>query len=333
MHRVLRFPRPDLAAGRHPGMRATAGPFAWLALGCALLLLTGCPLFGGKDGNEGAAAGKRNNSAFEVTLQGEGVSETGPLAYRVDLVTTAGPGQPLELSATLDGKPLALAQPPTSSEPEVVRVDGPDRLTALRPGTARITVVHQENRAELVVKVETDESAGSFQVTSPILRDETGPVAAFTSDDYEGGAGQILRKPKVWVTILGPGGKPVPPSQCMLFSAKVTPDTSASGWENDDRGLGGVINFEDVLPGHNSGEEGMKGCGFRVRGTGFPIIGSGAQEFQMDIYWSCVSKTQLPECGSSGYPPCAKNPSIDTCGKPLPGGSVKFAINRQSLGG
>lgn len=302
----------------------------WGAL-ASILLLAGCPLLGGpdKDGSDRNAAGSSNNPAFKVALEGEGVSKTGPLAFRVDLITSAGPGHALKLSAALADAPLVLDQRPNSSAPDVVRVDAADRLTALKPGNARITVVHGSNRAELVLLVKSEESTGSFKVVNASMRDTTGPTQAFTTDNYKYGNGGMANLPHVWVTILGPGGKPIPAQQCELFGARVAPDQMPSGWADDDREMGGIIDFHEVSQGYNGGEEGMTGCGFPINGSGFPIIGSGVQPFQMQIHWSCVIAWEAPRCGVPGHKPCGKEFSNSTCGKPLPGGTVTFGIRRQ----
>jgi hypothetical protein len=290
------------------------------------LLLAGCPLFGGQDKSE---SGSSNNPAFAVVLEGDGVSKAGPLAFRVDLVSSVALGQALKLSASLDDKPVVPSPLPASSASGVVRVDAADRLTALKPGNVRITVNYGDNRAELAITVKSDASTAIFKAINPVVRGPKGPVDAFITDNFKYGNGGIWGDQEVWVTIIGPGGKAIPTERCEMFGARVTPDQMPSGWANDDREYGGIVDFQNVVRGLNTGAEGMPGCGFEIAGSGFPIIGSGVQLFQLDIYWACLTKFELPECGTPGYPPCAETNPGETCGKPLPGGTVSFGIRRQ----
>lgn len=300
----------------------------FMCVAASALLLAGCPLFGGGD----SAQGSSNNPDFDVALSGEGVTKTGPYAYRVTLDSPSESVKTVQLAATLDRKPVRITERPVSSAPGVVRVDGPDQLAALEGGSARIDVVYLDNRVELALEVVAEKLSGdTFKVTSPSMRDVKGPTEAFRTDNYKYGNGGFADLPTVWATILDSQGKPVSKDRCRLFVGKVTPRVITSGWPGDDRGHEGKATFTEYLNGWNDGEEGMQGCGFQVMGGGFPIIGSGAQEFSMNIYWTCVGKFDLPECGSPGFPACASSPSTRSCGKPLPGSPIKFKIARQSM--
>lgn len=294
------------------------------------MALAGCPLFGQPDGK--AEHGSSSDPAFRVALEGDGVSKTGAFAYRIALPASADTGRALVLAATLDGKRLALMHAPRSSDPAVIRVDGAHALTALAPGRARITVAHGDHRAALVVDVAARMPSGAgFRVVSTALRDAYGPVAAFSTDNYKHGNGGMVDLPRIWATIHGPDGKPIPREQCGLFVGVVTPDTIPSGWPNDDRERGGIVRLGESHGYVGDDETHLPGCGFGFNATGFPIIGNGVQPFRLQIHWTCVGRFELPQCGTPGYPPCAPEPSTAACGSPLPGGVVDFGVHRQGL--
>lgn len=280
-----------------------ASAWKFFAVWVGALMLGGCPLFDDSD--------QRDPASARLSVEGPGVRKTGTDAYGYQLDSSTNPDNTLSLKATMQGRTVELDAPPVSSHPDVVRVEGVDRLVAIKAGDAQIQARVGGSPASLSLRVEAGTAVkGGFQVKSAEFQSAHGPIKAAETDNYKYGNGGMADDPEIHAVVLGPDGRPVSKDECSEFVTHVTPQVVPSGWPADDREMGGVVRFNDNIGWTGESDAAPDVCAFGFRASGFPIIGSGTKRFTMSIYRKCNGKA---------------------CGKPLPGGVIPFEVRMQSM--
>lgn len=302
--------------------------------------LSGCP-FGESPQAEPTQHDVRAAAqGLHLLVSGTGLTPQGGSQYAYILGNAGNPSNALSLKALLKAVDVTAQAKVTSSNPAVIAVKQPGLLNALAAGDTEINVTHAGQTATVTIKVVHLASAAEikqpeslqYRVTKSALWDSRGPTNAMQTDHFKCGNGGAAHAPVIWATIVNDDGAVVSGHDCTKFIGRVTPDMVPSGWPNDSRGMEGLVRFYDT-----NGSDGFEdaespgGCGFNFPSMGFPIIGSGIKQFKLHVLGTCQVIDTLDGCGAPGYPPCDLMLIPKVCGAPLPGGSINFGVEMQSV--